>query len=173
LRHYICRLVRPIVIYPHNEDNGSVLPPATQDETALAQDLLAIATPVKSASASLTTMNANAATGTSYSPSQVTAAMTPVTGALTMAIQQLTATIPTLPADTVAAARLLSDTLSQSLEHFQIQDLPDEPDLGAAVNDAEAKLEIADDQSLLSSLGGLDVSSGAQFVRQLGKDVKL
>jgi hypothetical protein len=88
------------------------LPPATQAEESLTQDLLSVGTSVKTVTASLTTVQADAATGTSYVPSQVTAEMAPVANALTTAIQQLTATIPTLPGNTVASARLLSDTLS-------------------------------------------------------------
>lgn len=149
------------------------LPPASAGEAALAQDLPAVATAVKAASASLTTIQANEATGTSYSPSQVTVVMAPVTGALTTSIQGLTAAIPTLPGNTVAPARLLSNTLSTSLEQFRTYSLPDVSDVGAAMTEAETKEEIALYQSTLSSLGGLDISSDAQFLSEMGKDVKL
>jgi hypothetical protein len=59
------------------------------------------------------------------------------------------------------------------LEQFQSASLPDEPDLDAAVTHAETEAEIADYQSLLSSLGGLDTSASKDFVQRLGDDVRL
>jgi hypothetical protein len=146
-------------------------PAPSPADVAFLQDLVAVDSADKTATASFTTLQANQATGTTYSQAQVLPAIAPVTAALTTALTALTSLIPSLPSNMTLPAQNMSTALSDSLNVYSATDetLPTIPD-AAAVNSAETELLISDLQADVTETGTLLTRIEGTYVEAMQAD---